>query len=314
MTPFFSVVIPLYNKENYIEDTLKSVLNQTFQDFEVVIVNDGSTDKSLEKVEKIKDDRIKVIENKKNKGLPETRNVGISYAEGIIIALLDADDIWLPNYLINIKKLHIKFPKASIYATDYCQKYSKKNILEPKKNISIQLKDSFFLIDDIFKANMHQPIFSQSSLAFKKSIVKEYTVFNPSITYAEDIDFYIRYCSKYITAYYFKACAIVNCNVPNQITKNKISKKRLPNLDSYEHLAINNSSLKKFLDFYRYIFSYHYKLEKNTEKQKELLKNINYKNLTLKQLILIKSPRIISVFFNKFKQYLLKKNIKISSY
>ena len=65
--PFFSVVIPLYNKEDYIEDTLKSVLNQTFQDFEVIIVNDGSTDKSLEKVNQFDDSRIRVF-SQENQG------------------------------------------------------------------------------------------------------------------------------------------------------------------------------------------------------------------------------------------------------
>ena len=72
MTPFFSVIIPLYNKEEFVEDTIKSVLSQTFTDFEVIIVNDGSTDKSLKKAEALADDNFKII-NQKNHGVSYAR-------------------------------------------------------------------------------------------------------------------------------------------------------------------------------------------------------------------------------------------------
>ena len=73
---FFSIIIPLYNKEKFIEKTLNSVLDQTFTDFEIIIVNDGSTDESLSKIEKIKDSRIKIY-NSINKGVSNARNLGI---------------------------------------------------------------------------------------------------------------------------------------------------------------------------------------------------------------------------------------------
>ncbi len=70
---FFSIIIPLYNKEKFIENTIQSVLDQTFHDFEIIIVNDGSTDKSEEKVLQFKDDRILYF-SKKNEGVSQTRN------------------------------------------------------------------------------------------------------------------------------------------------------------------------------------------------------------------------------------------------
>ncbi|QYS90674.1 glycosyltransferase family 2 protein [Flavobacterium covae] len=92
-TFLFSVIIPLYNKENYIYNTLISVINQTYTYFEIIIVNDGSTDKSLEIVKNINDSRIKIFEQN-NKGVSSARNLGIKNATGSLIAFLDADDLW----------------------------------------------------------------------------------------------------------------------------------------------------------------------------------------------------------------------------
>ena len=93
-----SVVIPLYNKEHQIAETLRSVLEQTFQDFEVVIVDDGSTDKSSEEALKIRDPRIRFV-RQENAGVSAARNRGIEEARFDLIAFLDADDRWKPEYL-----------------------------------------------------------------------------------------------------------------------------------------------------------------------------------------------------------------------
>jgi glycosyltransferase involved in cell wall biosynthesis len=116
--PFFSVVIPLYNKEAYIADTLKSVLNQSLQDFEVIIVNDGSTDNSLNIVHSFSDNRIKIISTV-NGGVSSARNKGISNSQCDYIALLDADDLWEPTYLDEMKELIGRFPGCGFYASAY---------------------------------------------------------------------------------------------------------------------------------------------------------------------------------------------------
>ena len=94
----FSVIIPLYNKEISVKNTLESVLNQTFKEFEVIIVNDGSTDNSLEIVQQFKDDRIRIID-KPNGGVSSARNRGIKEANYEWIAFLDADDLWMEDKL-----------------------------------------------------------------------------------------------------------------------------------------------------------------------------------------------------------------------
>lgn len=95
-----SVVIPIYNSQQYIEQTLLSVFNQTYQNYEVIIVDDGSTDKSLELINSlsIEKNNIKII-NQKNSGPAAARNKGVQKATGEWIAFLDADDLWLPNKL-----------------------------------------------------------------------------------------------------------------------------------------------------------------------------------------------------------------------
>ncbi len=96
--PRVSVIIPTYNAERYISATIGSVLAQTFQDFEILIVDDGSPDKSIEICKQFTDSRIKII-RQANRGLPGARNTGVRHAQANYIAFLDADDIWHPEKL-----------------------------------------------------------------------------------------------------------------------------------------------------------------------------------------------------------------------
>ncbi len=312
--PLFSVIIPLYNKAMYIQETIESVLQQRFTDYEIIVINDASTDHGVQIVNTISDSRILLIENEKNLGLSATRNVGIAHAKGEIIALLDADDIWLPNFLETIKSLHDSFPEAAIYGTDYTEIYTTHKAIESKKNIPIALKNTSFVVTDFFKANMYQPIFNPSCVAFKKTICEDTQVFNPKITFSEDIDFYIKYGSQYKVAYHYEALVEMRFDVPNQMSRSNISKKTLPDLDNYETLAKGNSSLKKFLDLYRYIYASLYQLENAIPEKKKILKHIVYQNLTWKQRLLLKSPRFVLLLIKKVKGLLLKYNIRMTSF
>ena len=92
MNKRFSVIVSAYNIERYIARAIESILNQTFQNYELIIVNDASTDKTLEEINKFSDERIKIIDNKKNLGLGAVRNIGIEEATGEYIIHLDGDD------------------------------------------------------------------------------------------------------------------------------------------------------------------------------------------------------------------------------
>src|SRR5690554_857341 len=107
--PKFSVIIPLYNKEKDVLSTLQSLLAQSFSDFEALVINDGSTDRSWEVVSSLKDPRIRLFD-KANEGVSLTRNYGVRHAGARYIAFLDADDYWYPNHLDNLNQLTRKFP------------------------------------------------------------------------------------------------------------------------------------------------------------------------------------------------------------
>ena len=94
-----SIITPAHNDERFIQQTIESVLNQTHQNFEIILVDDFSTDKTLEVVESIKDNRIKVFKNDKNYGAAYSRNRALKEATGDYIAFLDGDDLWEPNKL-----------------------------------------------------------------------------------------------------------------------------------------------------------------------------------------------------------------------
>lgn len=95
--PVLSIILPVYNSEKFIRETVQSLLNQTFTDFELIIIDDGSTDKSLEVIYSIKDERISVLTNPVNKGIVYSRNLGLREARGLFIAPFDADDIAEPH-------------------------------------------------------------------------------------------------------------------------------------------------------------------------------------------------------------------------
>lgn len=114
----FSVVIPLYNKEHYIEATIRSVLSQTCRDFEVIVVDDGSKDNSLALARKYESDRVRVIAQE-NQGVSVARNTGIENARGKFIAFLDADDQWQAQYLATIQGLTDQYPESDIFVTAY---------------------------------------------------------------------------------------------------------------------------------------------------------------------------------------------------
>ncbi len=114
--PFTTVVIPLYNKERYIRRTIDSVLAQTVRHFELIVVNDGSTDDSRSIVREYTDTRVRLVDQE-NRGVSAARNRGITEARGELIAFLDADDEWLPDFLDTILRLRERFPAAGAYAT-----------------------------------------------------------------------------------------------------------------------------------------------------------------------------------------------------
>ena len=110
-----SVIMPAYNVEKLISDSIESVLSQTYTNFELIVIDDCSKDQTVKVVESLilKDHRIKLVKNIKNKGVAETRNVGLDQAKGNVVAFLDSDDRWVENKLEKQCFGSIKYPKMS---------------------------------------------------------------------------------------------------------------------------------------------------------------------------------------------------------
>lgn len=309
--PFFSVIIPLYNKENFIENTLKSVFAQTFEDYEILIIEDCSTDNSLNKISGLIFSKVRIIKHEKNKGLSASRNTGIANANSEYIAFLDADDIWKSTFLQELKLLIGTYPEAKLFGTNYEETYSESNIILPKNNSDSLEKHS--VIPDFFAISLAQPLYCPSSFCVHKSVFETIGYYNESITYGEDVDFNIRANSKFKLAYSTNHLVSYTASSENQITKSNISEKTITDFDAYENDGIS-VSLKKFLDFKRYMMAKHYRLENNEVDFIKMKRKIDAKNLNLKQRFLLNSPKQMLNVIRSIKSFFISKGIRFTTY
>lgn len=314
--PFFSVIVPLYNKAHYILAALDSILAQTFQDFEIIVVDDASTDESKSLVQNLNHSKIRLIEHAQNKGLSASRNTGIKNSTGNYIALLDADDLWKINYLEKIHQLIHQFPEAKLFATGYEELYPNNISILPQTKLPSNFKSG--ILDDFFELNLAQPVYCSISLCIHQSVFYDVGFYNESITFGEDVDFNIRTNLKYKVAFLSEPLAIYTMFSEHQITNSSLKNKSITDFDSYESYAKANPSLKKYLDFNRYIMAKHYKLAGDVENFKLMKNGINQNpeisGINNKQRILLALPTPLLITIKKLKTFVLQKGIRISSY
>lgn len=183
----FTVVIPLYNKGEHIIHALKSVLNQKYQDFEVIVVDDGSTDNSLELARRVESSKIRFFQQE-NQGVSVARNVGIDNAKGEYIAFLDADDFWYPDYLETIYGLTEEFPQSDIFVTAY-------EILmkDGKRNKSSQLEPSRGCLDSYWLTLTEKYDFVwTSATTIRRKALEKAGKFRPGEKIGQDLDMWSR--------------------------------------------------------------------------------------------------------------------------
>lgn len=185
----FSVIIPLYNKELSVANTINSVLNQSYQNFEIIIVNDGSTDNSRKIVSNIDDSRILIID-KTNGGVSSARNLGIQRAKYEWISFLDADDLWSSTHLETVFNMISKYPKEVVFATSF--KFS--NGLKERTSY---LKTDFQLIKNYFLLAENYPVLWTSIVTINKIVLDKVGGFNESLSRGEDLDLWTRIVRKY---------------------------------------------------------------------------------------------------------------------
>lgn len=310
--PYFSVVIPLYNKEAYIEDTLKSVLSQTFQDFEVIIVDDGSTDKSLEVVSSIIDKRIKTF-TQNNLGASKARNLGIDHAKGDYMALLDADDLWYPNHLEELKKLIETFPGAGLYCNNYEVKRSP-NLIVPTIFNFQYVQNQSLIIKDFFEANIISFIPTSSSVAILKSKFINVGRYNTNIKSGQDTDLWIKMGLKYKVAFNPTITMLYNNFNDFSLSQTNSNKNRYDFISSYKEVEAKNKSLKKYLDINRFALAIRSYLNDEDELYNLIKTEIDYSNLNSKQRLALNLPKSLLKILKYFQRFLLNNKIYITAY
>lgn len=245
----FSVVIPLYNKERYIASTLNSVLNQSFKDFEVIIVNDGSTDRSVEVVKKFDDSRIRLVDQP-NAGVSAARNKGIKEAKFDWVAFLDADDRWDVEFLSEIANAIKKYPNNLIFAGGKAM--VKNGVVERYTNEFLPQYGQTGVVNLYqIMSKYNGPINSSNSVIRKQHLEKN-GLFRIGQKNYEDHDLWIRLCINEAVIYINKELSFVIMDDISSASKGVLSSNDFAFLIQRFH-EINDKlsqSDKKFFEKY----------------------------------------------------------------
>lgn len=231
--PLISVIIPSYNREKLIVNAVNSVLNQTYQNLEVIVVDDNSTDNTKSAIESLKDQRVKYLKNEKKLGPSGARNVGIKVAKGEFIAFQDSDDEWLPDKL---EKQMSLFEKKE-YGLVYCAfRYN-------RKNLNYQFPSTKYgrneLEGDIFESLLEQNKIGTVTMLAKREVFDEVGVFCEKLRCYEDWEYALRVAYKYKIGYVNEMLVDVHFS-PNSVNFDFRSA-----LDSYIHMAkVNEPKVK----------------------------------------------------------------------
>ncbi len=304
--PKFSIIIPLYNKEKYIENTLKSVLKQTFQDFEILIINDGSTDRSVELVNQIQDDRIKLV-HQENQGVSVARNNGIKLAEAEYICFLDADDYWYPHFLETFHDLIEKYKNQSVFSAVF-EVETQWNTFTSLYSIDDSKED---LIVDFFEASKKETVLWTSCAVFKKSVFEKVGDFDSTIKIAQDTDLWIRIGLEFPVVFTWKTLAVYKFDA-NSLSKKTDNVNDRLNFKKFEELEKTNSKLKEYLDLNRYFIAMHSKLNDKQSDYKLLVNQIQLSHLPLRRKVFLYTPKTIIQTLLKVQQFFIKTGLSRS--
>ncbi len=191
-SPLVSVIIPAYNAEKYIERTIHSALLQDYENLEIIVIDDGSTDNTADVVKKLaeKDRRLKYV-HQQNGGVSSARNHGYKFSKGEYLAFLDADDIWLPDN-VSKKLAHLQDnPDVGLVHSDAL-------LIDENDNSLNEVKKgkSGWVLDDLLSWN-ETCIPAPSSIIVKREVIDSVGGFDTSLSTAADQEFFFRVASKY---------------------------------------------------------------------------------------------------------------------
>ena len=317
-----SVIIPLYNEAPYIEKAIRSVLAQTFQEFELIVIDDGSTDNGFEIAKKVLSAVFPPLGGQEayqqqNQGVSVTRNNGVKLAKYDYIAFLDADDWWDVDYLLEMKSLITKYPEAAIYTSSY---YKVKNSKMIPAQIGVEngFKEGYINYFKAYSRSLWMPVTSITA-TLRKSVFEEMNGFNPLLKLGEDFDLWVRIAAKYKVALLNKPLAYYNQDVDQKnrgVVDFKIYEPDthfIFNLDYLLEEENKNPDLKNLMDnqrvftLLRYIIAGSYM----TEVKKEIAK-VDFKKQPYKVNLQYRLPSlIVRIYYQlKFKLSQFRKRLK----
>ena len=192
MEPLVSVIIPMYNREHTIRRAIDSVRNQTYQNIEIIVVDDGSTDASVQIVENYLDNNVTLIKLSNNCGVAAARNAGMKRSQGEYIAFQDSDDEWLPDKL----KIQMEFMQRESYQVVCCP-----HLLVLDEGLT-QMYPTIDKVKRIKEEGIYQFLRKESdiltqTLIMKKEVMEQVGLFDESFLSFEDYDYFIRISQKY---------------------------------------------------------------------------------------------------------------------
>ena len=311
MNPFFSIVIPLFNKEQEITKTITSVLSQTCSDFEIIVINDGSTDRSLKVIEEISDKRIHIYTTN-NKGVSHARNLGIKKSTSKHIAFLDADDLWKPHHLEDLKNIINSYPDCGLYCKSYEKQYYKDVLIKARFN---KVDENFEgVIQDFFISSLLDCIAWTSAVAMPKAMFNTYGYFDETLKSGQDTDMWIKIALKERVVF----SSVISATRQFSSTGNHLSmsshvKQRIKIIERYQHLEKDNNSLKVYLDINRYYMAIERKSKGDLNAYHFLVDGMDKNALNIRQKLILNSPIFLINKLKKLQKWLIKNKIYLSA-
>ena len=229
MTPRFSIIVPLYNKAPYVRKALESIMSQTYKDFELIVVDDGSIDNSasicegyLSKLSTLDSRLIRQA----NSGVAAARNNGVKVSSGEYVCFLDADDWWEPKFLEEMDKLIEEYPDAGLYVTNYI--YYKPG----KTHVALNLPRGYMNYPEAYIQSGAMPVTSITTCMQRKAF-DEMGGFPIGIKLGEDFLLWAKTALHYKVAFCEKPLAYYNNDIPNTMRATR-------NLHAPEHHMLFN--------------------------------------------------------------------------
>lgn len=304
-----SVLIPLYNKSQSIATTISSVLSQTYTEFEVIVVDDGSTDGSGDVVLTIDDDRIKYFK-KENGGVSSARNYGIEKAQNELIALLDGDDLWEPTFLEEMLSLIELTPDAALWGAGYAFQYMDNGDYDiPDLTL---LQNFVGYIEDYWSIAKDNILFTSSSVIINKNVIDAIGKYDEQLIRGEDVDLWFRIALHYPVAFLNKPLAIYRLQAENRsdVGVAESNKCLIWNLERFKKYELEMSKFKIAIDNWRMAHISNYLRGESCEitKIKPILKDMDLSRYSYIWTILKYMPECIIRYL--YNWYCVLKNIK----